>query len=148
MLFYNFSIITMKRKTLIPVSIAIVIVIGGLMAYSSWNKRFADPLAGDAIKITANQLFNDFSTNERAAQKKYVPEKSGDKKVEVTGVIKEIGKNNAGETYYNLKTDDDMFFVKCVMEAGQEITNATVDDNITVRGFCDGFNLDVIVSRC
>ena len=138
----------MKRRTLIAVSIAIIIVIGGLIVYSGWNKPFDDPLAGDAITITATQLFNDFSTNEAAAQKKYVPEKSGDKKVEVSGVIKEIGKNDAGETYYNFKTDDDMFCVKCVMETGYEITGATVGDNITVRGFCDGYNMDVIVSRC
>jgi hypothetical protein len=92
-------------------------------------------------------LFNDFSTNEATAQKKYVPEKLGDKKVEVSGEIKEIGKNESGETFYMLKTTDEMFGVKCIMEKGKEL-NAKPGDNITVRGFCDGYNMDVIVNRC
>lgn len=138
----------MKRKTLIPVGIALVLVIGLLMAHSIWNKPFSDPLTGDAVKVTAIRLFNDFSINEAAAQKKYATGRSGENKVEVTGTIKNIGKNEAGEIYYILKTDDDMFGVKCIMQTGSEIVNASVDDTVTIRGFCDGFNMDVIVSRC
>jgi hypothetical protein len=93
------------------------------------------------------QLFNDFSINEASAQKKYVPEKLGNKKVEVTGEIKEMGNEN-GETFYILKTTDEMFGVKCIMDKGEEVANAKVGDNITVRGFCDGYNMDVIVNRC
>ncbi len=113
-----------------------------------WNKPFADPLHGDAVKVTAIQLFSDFSTNEAEAQKKYVPVKLGDKKIEVTGEINEVGKNESGEFFYTLKTSDEMFSVKCIMEKGEEIVNAKVGDKITVRGFCDGYNMDVIVNRC
>ena len=41
-----------------------------------------------------------------------------------------------------------MFGVKCIMDKGEEIANANVGGNITVRGFCDGYNMDVIVNRC
>jgi hypothetical protein len=138
----------MNRKTLIQVSFALVLGVALLMSHLMWNKPFSDPLTGDAVKITAIRLFNDFSINEAAAQKEYATGKSGENKVEVTGVIKNIGKNDAGETYYILKTDDDMFGVKCIMQPGSEIANASVDDTITIRGFCDGFNMDVIVNRC
>ncbi|MDB5222345.1 MAG: hypothetical protein JWN83_1012 [Chitinophagaceae bacterium] len=138
----------MSNKSVILISILVILAAGGFIGYKIWNKPFKDPLQGDAIKVTAIQLFNDFSANEAAAQKKYVPEKLGNKKVEVTGQINEIGKNDDGEIFYTLKTSDEMFGVKCIMDKGEEIANAKVGDNITVRGFCDGYNMDVIVNRC
>jgi hypothetical protein len=138
----------MSRRSVLLISILIILAIGGVVGYKMWNKPFKDPLEGDAIKVTAVQLFSDFNANEVAAQKKYVPEKLGEKKVEVRGEIKEIGKNEDGETFYTLKTPDEMFGVKCIMNKGEEIVNAKVGDNITVRGFCDGYNMDVIVNRC
>ena len=138
----------MSKRTLVLIFVLIILGIAGIIGYRIWNKPFKDPLQGDAIKITAIQLFNDFSTNEVTAKKKYVPEKLGDKKVEVTGKINEIGKNADGETFYTLKTSDEMFGVKCIMDKGEEIKNAKAGDTITVRGFCDGYNMDVIVNRC
>lgn len=136
-----------KSSKIILVVIAIMLVVG-FIGYKMWNKPFTDSLSGDAIKVTAVQLFNDFTANETAAQKKYVPIKVGDKKIQVTGAIKEIGRNEGGELFYTLKTTDELFGVKCVMEEGEEVQGAKVGDNITVRGFCDGYNMDVIVNRC
>ena len=138
----------MRKRTVLLVFILIIVAIGGVVAYTMWNKPFKDPLEGDAVKVTAVQLFNDFSTNEAAAQKKYVPEKLGDKKVEVTGEISETGKNADGEIFYTLKTSDEMFGVKCIMDKGEQVPNAKPGNAITVRGFCDGYNMDVIVNRC
>lgn len=138
----------MTSRGYIFLSIVVIICASGIIAYQVWNKPFKDPLKGDAIKITATQLFTDFSVNEAAAQKKYVPEKVGDKKLEVTGEIKDTGKNEEGETFYNLKTNDEMFGVKCVMDKGEEIADAGTGKKITIRGFCDGYNMDVIVNRC
>lgn len=138
----------MSRRSAVLISILIILVVGGIIINKIWNKPFKDPLQGDAIKVSAIQLFNEFNANEAVAQKKYVPEKLGDKKVEITGEINEIGKNDDGETFYTLKTSDEMFGVKCIMDKGEEIKNAKVGDNITVRGFCDGYNMDVIVNRC
>ena len=138
----------MNKRTLVLISILIILGLGAIVGYKIWNKPFKDPLQGDAIKITAIHLFNEFSTDEVSAQKKYVPEKPGDKKVEITGEINETGKNADGETFYTLKTSDEMFGVKCIMDKGEEIKNAKVGDKITVRGFCDGYNMDVIVNRC
>lgn len=137
----------MKKKHIFLV-FALLIIIGGVTGYLVWNKPFKDPLSGDAVKITARQLFADFSANEMAAQKKYVPEKLGDKKLEITGEINEIGKNEDNETYYILKTDDENFGVKCILEKGDEIINAVKGNNVVLRGFCTGYNMDVIVNRC
>ena len=138
----------MSKKSIILIVVLLGLTVGGVIGYKMWNKPFADPLHGDAVKVTAIQLFSDFSTNEAEAQKKYVPVKLGDKKIEVTGEINEVGKNESGEIFYTLKTSDEMFSVKCIMEKGEEIANAKSGDNITIRGFCDGYNMDVIVNRC
>ncbi len=138
----------MSKGFVILISILLTFAVGSIIAYKMWNKPFKDPLKGEAIKVTAIQLFKDFSTNEASAQKKYVPEKLGDKKVEVSGKINEVGKNKDGEMVYTLKTADEIFGVKCIMDKGEEILNLKAGDNITVRGFCDGYNMDVIVNRC
>ena len=138
----------MRKRSIVLISILIFLIAGGVTVYKVWNKPFKDPLQGDAIKVSAIQLFNDFSTNETAAQKKYVPEKPGEEKVEVAGQINEIGKNTDGETFYTLRTSDEMFGVRCTMDKEEEIKNAKVGDVVTVRGFCNGYNMDVIVNRC
>lgn len=137
----------MKKKHFLII-IVLILGIGAFIGYKVWNKPFKDPLKGDAIVVTATKLFNDFAKNETAAQTKYVPQKLGEKKVQVSGQINEIGKNADGEIFYTLKTGDQMFGVKCILDKKEEITNAKVGDNITVRGFCDGYNMDVIVNRC
>lgn len=113
-----------------------------------WNKPFKDPLQGNAIKVTAVQLFSDFNTNELKAQKLYVPDQVDNKVVEVTGEIKDSGKNTDGEQFYVLKSGDEMFGVKCIMEKGFILPNAKPGDKLFVRGFCTGYNMDVIVNRC
>ena len=135
----------MKKRVLIL--ILLIVCAGAIIGYKMWNQPFKDPRQGDAIKVTAIQLLQDFSTNESTAQQKYVPQKPGDKIVEVSGEIKEIGKNEDGETFYILKTNDEMFGVKCIMDK-DEIKNSKPGDTIIVRGFCDGYNMDVIVNRC
>jgi len=138
----------MSKRIVFLISILIVLGIGGIVVYKMWNKPFKDPLEGSAIKVTAIQLFNDFSTNEANAQKKYITETPGDKTVEITGKINEIGKNEDGETFYTLQTSDEIFGVKCIMDKGEKIINTNVGETIILRGFCDGYNMDVIVNRC
>jgi len=135
----------MNKKRIILLVILAAVLTGGLIAYKMWNKPFADASSGDAIQVTAVQLFNDFNSNEAAAQKKYVPQSLGSTIVEVSGNIKEVGKNDAAESYYYLATDDPNGSVKCIVEIGSEIANAKAGDNVVIRGFCDGsqFCIDV-----
>ena len=138
----------MNKPSYIFIVVLILLGVIGVIGYVAWNKPFKDPLKGAAISISAIQLFNDFSANEAEAQKKYVPQKVDEKKVEVSGEIKEIGKHGDNEIFYVLKTEDEMFGVKCIMDKGEEIADAQIGDNIIVRGFCNGYNMDVIVNRC
>ena len=71
-----------------------------------------------------------------------------DKILEIAGEIIQVSNNEDGEIYYMLKTNDEMFGVKCVMDNDSAGNTAKVGDNVIIRGFCVGYNMDVIVRRC
>ncbi len=138
----------MKKKSIILLILVVIFCSAAIIAYKFWNKPFKDALKGDAIKVTATQLFNDFIINETEAQQKYLPANIDDKILEISGEIIQVANNEDGEIYYMLKTNDDMFGVKCVMDKDNGSNNAKVGDNVIIRGFCVGYNMDVIVRRC
>ena len=137
----------MSRRGTVWLTIILIICIGGFIGYRMYNKPFPK-LSENAVKVTATQLFNDFKTNDSAAQAKYVPEKLDSKTLEITGEIKDTGQNADGEKFYLLHTGDELFGVKCSMEKGNEIANAKPGDKVVIRGFCTGYNMDVVVHRC
>ena len=147
---------TKKTKRNILLVVLLLILVGVAVGYKMWNKPFDDALSGDAIKITAEQLLADFASNEAEARKKYVPVSVGDKILEITGEVSEIGANDAGEKFYILKAGSEMSGVKCVMEKEKDLAAFKMGDKVTVRGFCNGYLADemipgmaeVIVNRC
>ena len=68
--------------------------------------------------------------------------------LEVTGEVRDTGRNEDGEIYYILKTNDEMFGVKCILDKGFELPGTKPGDQVKIRGFCTGFNMDVIINRC
>ena len=138
----------MSRKKILGLVVIVIICIGAYCGWKMWNKPFKDPLAVNSQKVTATQLFHDFSTGEVEAQKKYVPDKVDGSAVEVYGEIKDTGQNTDGEKFYVLSAGEEMFGVKCIMDKGNLISNVRPGDNVTLRGFCTGYNMDVILNRC
>jgi hypothetical protein len=147
---------TRKTKRYIFLTVLLVLVAGVTIGYRMWNKPFKDALSGDAIVITAEQLLKDFSADEAKAREKYVPKSVGDKILEITGQVKEVGANAEGETFYILKAGGDMSGVKCIMEKQEGTTAVKAGQTVKIRGFCNGYLADeiipdvaeVIVNRC
>lgn len=137
----------MSRKRYVLLILTLVICIGAVVGYKLWNKPFPE-LSKDALKVTASQLFNDFNANENLAQAKYVPRKLDSKTIEVSGAIKDTGHNSDGERYCILYAGDEMFGVKCIMDKEYQNDIPKPGDKIVIRGFCTGFNMDVILNRC
>ncbi len=138
----------MNKKSIILLVLVLIFCSAGIIAYKFWNKPFKNSSKGDAIKVTAIQLFNDFSGNEVQAQQKYVPANVDDKVLEIDGEIAQKATNEDGETYYLFKTNDEMFGVKCVMDKVNDDDELKAGDHVTIRGFCSGYNMDVIIRRC
>lgn len=131
----------MKR---VLIFLLIAAVIGAAIGYSMWNKphkNMEDAKADLAIEATA--LFNEFNTDEAAANAKYL-----DKTIAVTGTVKEA--SNADNTVkVNLETGSD-FGVLCEFDplTKHSRTDFQPGEKVTLKGLCAGLNLDVQLSRC
>ena len=135
-----------KRGAVLSIILALI-CIAIIIGYKMWNKPFPG-LSRNAYKVTATQLFKDFSEDEQKAQQKYVPEKLDNKTQEVTGEIKDTGENADGEKYYLLNTGNEIFGVKCIFNKGDLILKANPGNTVSILGFCTGYNMDVILNRC
>ena len=126
---------------------ATVVVIGGIFALKEYNRKPAGANDGNVEhQVSAQSLFQDFQTDEQAATAKYVGE--SEQVIEVSGTIREIDPTGEGIQNVILETGDPMAGVVC--EFDEKILPATWEagDDVTVRGFCKGMLMDVLLQRC
>jgi len=113
----------MKKKIFLIV--IILIIIGGYMGYNYVFKGPRDVKnESAALSTTALQLKNDFSTNQNAANTKYIG-----KTILVTGKVTE-------------KTDESITLdngVICVLSATEK-NNITVNSAVKIKGKVDGYD--------
>jgi hypothetical protein len=134
----------MKKLTIIFV----LIIIGGLAiyAYLEYNRKPANLINKKAnLFIAANNLLQDFSVDENAANKKYLG-----KIIDVSGVVS--ASNQANDSTFNiiLGNNADGNNVSCLMniENIMEAKKQQIGDSIVVRGNCTGYLMDVELNQC
>lgn len=125
------------------------LVIGVGVVYYVFNKPHRD-IAGEtpSFKIEASTLFSEYSNNEEECNLKY-----GDKVIQVTGKIVEITKESNDISFV---LNDQMEGVNCSLDSITIINNHdiinkyNIDDNITLKGKCDGFDMimGVVLTQC
>ena len=124
-----------------------ILIFGGVclfFIYRSYNTPHINIVASATdITLTADQIIDDFSSNETKANKRYL-----DKIIEVSGIISEINlvKNKGIIT---LKTTQDFGSVLCHLpeDASQYIQSLSVGHKITLKGVCTGYLMDVILIK-
>lgn len=134
----------MKRKKwpLILVFVGAVIAIGAGVGVVMWNKAPEKVEDSKGIPVTATQLCTDFSTNEAAANQKYL-----NKALEVTGVVSEVTKNQDGIPVVIVQGDDPTLNVQCTMREKDVVLET--GKTVTVKGFCSGNTMfDVLLTDC
>lgn len=132
----------MKRIVYILLAIACA---GGAIGYYLWNKPQKDMQAAKAdMAIDAAALFNEFNTDETAANAKYL-----DKTVAVSGKVKEVTKTEDGTVKASLDTGSE-FGVFCELDplSQHARTDFPVGETVTFKGICTGLNFDVQLTRC
>lgn len=118
---------------------------GAAIGYYLWNKPQVDMQTAKAdMAIEAGALFNEFNTDETAANAKYL-----DKKIAVTGKVKETTKTNDGTVKVSLDTGSD-FGVFCELDPLSQHTRTDfpAGETVTFKGICTGLNFDVQLTRC
>jgi len=131
----------MKKIRVIIILIVVFSLMGSAYAwFFIWNKSKQDVKDAASIPVSATAIFNEYSTNEKSANTKYI-----DKIVEVTGEVTNVSKNAEGKTVLLLKTDDLMFGVNCTME---EDAPVQAGEQVSIKGICTGYLTDVVLIRC
>lgn len=134
-------------KTYVKIALAVVslIAIGGILAaLYLYNLKPADMSKSKPdFVISATLLQKEFDDNEKDASAKYI-----NKIVEVSGKIGSVkpGENNI--TSITLETESPLSSVICTVAAGTDVSKLTEGNEITIRGECSGFLMDVLLNNC
>lgn len=92
------------------------------------------------VVITAYKLYNDYQSNEIAADQSYKG-----KVIEVTGVIRDIGNDLMDEPYITLAGDEFIGDVQCYLKNKSDAINLSKGQFVKVKGLCDGLFMNVLV---
>lgn len=130
----------MKAKRKILIVLSIVVLCGVMYGVYVWNKPMRDVADETGIPVTASVLYNDYIADETASNTKYL-----NRALEVTGVVADVKKNDAGATYVILQTEDPMFGINCTFK--EEPPGIAKGQTITLKGICTAYLDDVIVNQ-
>jgi hypothetical protein len=93
--------------------------------------------------ISASLLQKAFEDNETAASAKYI-----DKILEVTGKIASVKPADNQNVNISLLTENDLSGVICTFPAITDTSEFRKGNEITLRGKCSGFLMDVLLNNC
>lgn len=93
--------------------------------------------------ITASVLLKAFEDDEKAASIKYI-----NKIVEVTGKIASVKPAEKNILNISLVTESDLSSVICTFPAITDPSKFSTGTEITLRGECSGFLMDVLLNNC
>ncbi len=132
-----------KRNFLIA-----TVIVGAIVAYLVWAnflKTAPSMRKLDAdYKVEAVSFYNEFNSDENAANSKYL-----NKIVQVTGVIDKIEISEESKPIISLKTEG-FGVIKCTMESGlddDQLAKYQVNSTVVIKAECIGMLLDVLLNR-
>ena len=117
---------------------------GILGALYMFNKQHKDlqKVKPDYV-ITASDLQKAFEENENGAAAKFTG-----KVLEVSGVAESVKAGEENITTVTLKTGSDFSTVICSFPAGSDLSDLAEGTQVTIRGECSGFLMDVLLNNC
>lgn len=131
------------KKTLY--SILFVIVLLGMICIYIFFKPEKNLLKlKPDYKLTAIELFNEYSTNEEAANTKFLG-----KIIQVNGTIREINTEDSIYTTVILETEDMFSGVNCVLnnKYTTKQKEILIGSEATIKGECSGKLIDVVLNN-
>jgi SAM-dependent MidA family methyltransferase len=134
----------MKKLLFILLFLAVA---GGAIGYYLWNKPHASVTNQKAdFVLTAPELLEDFQKDENAANARYLG-----KIVQVSGTILELVPGTGLQMQVVLETGDMMSRISCVLKEDHKAfleRKLEKGDPVTIKGFCTGIAMDVVLDRC
>jgi hypothetical protein len=134
----------MRPIVKIALFVVFFIALGGILAaLIMFNKKHIDTSkARPDYVVTATALEKDFEDNEISASGRYI-----NKVIEVSGSITSV---TADSSHLNisLKTGNDLSSVICTFQSSADAAKLKAGDEVTLRGECSGFLMDVLMKNC
>ena len=134
-------------KSYLKIAIVVVVLIGAagvLIGLKLYFKKHIDTAnAKPDYVITATALQKEFEGNETTASAKYI-----NKILEVSGSVASVTRADSSNLNVALKTGSDMSSVICTFTANSSASKFKTGDEITLRGECSGFLMDVLLNNC
>ena len=112
--------------------IVIVVIAGAGFAWWVYHKPHRNINDEIAVKVATNTLLDAFKQNEKTASAKY-----NDKILELSGIVKEASKNEAGNWVVNIENTTQTGSITVAFSALQDAIQPF--DSITYKGICAGF---------
>ena len=112
--------------------IVIVVIAGAGFAWWVYHKPHRDINNEIAVKVEANTLLDAFKQNEKTASAKY-----NDKVLELSGIVKEASKNEAGNWVVNIENTTQTGSITVAFSALQDAIQPF--DSISYKGICAGY---------
>jgi hypothetical protein len=135
----------MKKSYKLALAVISVIAVAGvLFGLYKYNLKPKDlqKVKPDFV-ITASDLLKAFESDETAATAKFV-----NTVVEVSGTIQSVKPGENGALTISLSTGNDISSVLCTLQGYVEPANLKTGEQITIRGNCSGFLMDVLLNNC
>ena len=135
----------MKKSYKLALAVFSVIAVAGvLFGLYMYNLKPKDlqKVKPDFI-LTATDLLKAFEGDESGATSKFV-----NKVVEVSGTIQSVKPGENSALTISLNTGSDLSSVICTLQGNTEPTNFRTGEQITIRGECSGFLMDVLLNNC
>jgi len=133
-------------KPLVKIALFVVFFIavaGILAALIMFNKKHVDTSkAKPDYVLTATAIQKEFEDNEISASGRYI-----NKIIEISGAVTSVT-SDSSHLNITLKTGNDMSSVICTFPASAEASNVKNGDEVTLRGECSGFLMDVLMKNC
>jgi len=135
----------MKLYVKIALFVVVFIAISGILAaLYLYNLKHTDMAkAKPDFIITATALQKEFEENEVSASSKY-----NNKILEVTGFLESLTQADSSNLSLSIKTSNDMSSVICTFATIPDPSKLKTGDEITIRGECSGFLMDVLLNNC
>jgi hypothetical protein len=135
----------MKTYVKILLGVVLFIALAGIWtALHLFNLQHKDlGKAKPDFVITAIDLQKAFEDNESAATAKYV-----NKVIEVHGTIESVKPGEGNILNVTLKTGSDLSSVICTFAKDADPSKLNSGNQITIRGECSGFLMDVLLNGC
>jgi hypothetical protein len=135
----------MKTSVKIALIVVFFIAVGGILAalylYNLKPKDLQN-VTPDFI-ISSTEIQKAFEDDEKAASAKYI-----NKVAEVTGEVITITRSENSSFNVSLQTGSDLSKVICTFNKVKDPSVFNLGKQITLRGECSGFLMDVLLNNC